>query len=272
MLLLPAYLPPSGVVHSSHHTPPSWSANLHPLQVTIRDQQKALLQLSHTINREQFCFTIDLLEEKMVYRHGINRWLGYSDTDFSIKDFQETIHPHHAAVEGIYCRALLDLLTHHSIPLQFMQSLCATTLALRTKQGHYQYVKRECFPFQLNQQQELTEYICVFTLIKEFNRENYHTRFCHPNNIADSSEKLSLLVKKIFSDLGLFSIQELRILKRYAQKKDITSEQMGTAFRIKKTTVDTFNKRILQKSAAFSGYHFGTAKLAALHFKSMGLI
>ncbi len=272
MLLIPSYLPASGVVHNSQQALPVWSVNLHPLQVTARDQQKALLQLNSTIIREQFYFTIDLIEEKIVHRNGIHRWLGFSDTDFSVKDFLEIIHPHHSAVEGIYSRAILDLLLYQPLPLEFMKSICASTLALRNKQGNYQYVKRECFPFQLNQQGKLTSYLCFFTLIKDFNREHYQTRIYHSTATTGNLDKLSLLVKKIFSDLELFSIQELRILKRYAQKKDLTSEQIGIAFKIKKSTVDTFNKRILKKATTFSGQHFGTAKEAAVYFKTLGLI
>jgi hypothetical protein len=271
MLLLPAYLPPGGVT-SSQPLLPVWPDGLYPLQIAVRDQQKALLQLNSVVNREQFYFAIDLIEEKIVHRNGLSRWLGFSDADFSVKDFLEIIHPHHAAVEEIYCRALVELLLFKPFPLDFMQTICTSTLALRNKKGQYHYVKRECVPFQLNHQGKLTAYICVFTLIKDFNREQYQTRIYHAGNTARSLDELPSLVRKIFNDLSLFSIQELRILKRYAQKTDLTSEQLGAAFKIKKSTVETFNKRILKKAASFSGHPFSTAKEAAIYFKTMGLI
>lgn len=255
--LLAAYL------HENHHT-----------QVVSASEQKTILQrIDEEIHREHFYFSINLAENKIVHCNGIARWLGYADADFSLRNYLEIIHPAHATIQGYYSMALLELLIHNEISLQFMHPVCSTIMALKHKTGKYIYCKRECAPFQLTEENKMTEYLCRFTIIKDFRNENYHTRI-YPGNedSTHADEKLLALARKKFAEHTDFSVQELRILKRYAHPKSNTSEMIGKAFKIKKSTVDTYNKRILKKAETFSQQHFNTAKEAALYFKHAGLI
>ncbi len=237
------------------------------------EQQTTLRHLDEEIHRENIYFSISLVENRIVHCNGVARWLGYADSDFSLRDYLEIIHPAHAAVEGYYSLALLELFMHNEISLRFMQPVCATIIALKHKNGKYICCKRECAPFQLTKENRMTEYLCYFNVIKEFSNEIYHTRL-YPGSEHSiyTAEKLLALVRKKFTDHTDFSMQESRILKRYAQQKNCTSEMIGKAFKIEKTTVNTYNKRILKKAEAFSQQRFGTAKEASLYFKKAGLI
>lgn len=241
--------------------------------VSAWEQETVLQRIDEEIHQESIYFSVDLAQNSIVHCNGVARWLGYRNTGFSLRDYHKIIHPAHASLQCYYSASLLELLTHNEISLQFMQPVCATLIALKHKTGKYIYCKRECWPFQLTAEGKMTAYLCRFTIIKEFSGETYHTRICPANSrSAQLNEKLHALARKKFAAHTDFSTQELRILKRYAQQKDCTSEIIGQAFKIKKSTVSTFNKRILKKTETFSGQSFNTAKDAALYFKNGGLI
>ena len=248
-------------------------ANQHKLSVTAAEQQAILKNLDKEVHRENIYLTINLAENRIMYCNGVARWLGYADADFSLRNYLEIVHPTHAAIQGYYSMALLELLMHNQINLQFMQPVCASIVALKCRAGKYIYCKQECIPFQLTKENKMTEYLCHLNIIKEFNNESYHSRISIENGFnSKADEKLLTIVRKIFAEHTNFSTQELRILKRYAQQKGSTSEKIGEAFKIKKSTVDTFNKRILKKTEIFSRQNFKTAKESALYFKNAGLI
>lgn len=241
--------------------------------VSTLEQLEVLQRMDDKTRREHFYFSINLTENKIVHCNGVARWLGYADADFSLKNYLKIIHPAHVPLQCYYSTSLLELLTNNEITVQFMQPVCATVIALKHKNGKYFYCKMECAPFQLTDENKMTEYLCRFIIMKEFSNENYHARVYPKNgNSLHADEKLSALVRKKFAEHTNFSIQELRILKRYAHQKNSTSEMIGKSFKIKKSTVDTFNKRILKKSETFSQQSFNTAKEAALYFKNVGLI
>lgn len=241
--------------------------------IPASEQQIILQRMDEEIYREQIYFTVNLKENRIVYCNGVSRWLGYADADFSIRNYLAIIHPTHAAVQEYYDMALQELLMYDQINLRFMRTVCTSAIALKCKTGKYIYCIQECIPFQLTKESKMTECLCHFHIIKVFDNENYHTRIPPENGYNfQTDEKLLAIVRKFFAGHTHFSIQELRILKRYARQQNSTSEMIGEAFKIKKSTVDTFNKRILKKAETFSQQSFNTAKEAALYFKNAGLI
>ncbi|MBX3254083.1 MAG: hypothetical protein KF862_08085 [Chitinophagaceae bacterium] len=273
MLQISKYISPDIAIMHEELLAAYLSEDHHKPSVSAFEQQAILQHLDKEIHREHIYFTISLAENRIVHCNGVARWLGYADADFSLRDYLKIIHPTHAAMQGYYSMALLELLMHNELRLQFMQPVCASIIALKHATGKYIYCKRECAPFQLTEGNRMMEYLCYFHVIKEFSNESYHTRI-YPGNGHDmhTGEKLLTLIRKKFSEHTNFSFQELRILQTYARQKESTSETIGEAFNIKKSTVDTFNKRILKKAEAFSRKSFSTAKEAALYFKHAGLI
>lgn len=236
-------------------------------------QQAVLHRIDEEIQREHFYFSISLKENRIIDCKGVTCWLGYRELNFSLQKLDQIIHPAHAAMEPIYGMALLQLIKNQEIKLQFLQPLFSTLLAIKHTSGKYMYCKRECLPFQLSETNKLTAYLFLFTIIKEFNQEPYHTRL-YLNNEANSeiADNLSSLVKKCFLEHTDFSTQELRILKRYAQKKETTTSHISAAFKIKKATVNTYNKRIMRKAEQFSQQKFTSAKEVAKYYRLIGFI
>ncbi len=244
-----------------------------PAAISAADQQAVLQQLDTQIKKEQFYFVTDVRTGAITHCNGINQWLGYTDAHFTQKNYLNYINPAHAIPQGFYAAAFFDALISKQLTTQFLQPTCITTLALKNKAGKYIYCKRQCYPFQVTGCNKMTAYISEFTIIKELTNEEYHTRIYDEPELANHlNEILKKLVQKKFEDARGFSIQELRILKRYATAQNVTSETIAKAFKIEKTTVDTYNKRILKKAENIFGLSFGDAKKAAAYFKRVGFI
>ncbi|GAB3421726.1 hypothetical protein [Niabella aquatica] len=273
MLQFPQYKPAAAGINYADQVAAYLEDHSCTQVVTALEQNAVLKRMDEEILQERIYFSVNLAENRIVHRNGISRWLGYTDTDFSLRDYHQIIHPAHAPLQCYYSASLLELFMHNEIKLQFMQPVCATLIALRHKTGKYIYCKRECSPFQLTGKNKITEYLCQLSMLKQFSCETYHTRIYPVNSYsAHVDDRLHALARKKFAEQTSFSIQELRILKRYVYQKNSTSEIIGQAFKIKKSTVNTFNKRILKKTELFSKQGFNTAKEAALYFKNAGLI
>lgn len=263
---------PSIVGINSASTAAYLSENNLPGTISDMEQQAILQSIDKDIHREYLYFSINLQENRITHCNGVARWLGYPDSDFSIEKYLKIIHPAHAPVQACYGMSFLELLKRNKLNLQFMQTICATTIALKHKNGRYLYFKRECAPFQLTDEKRMTEYLCRFSIVKKYNDENYHTRLYPGSTHNSAEERLLELVRQKFADQIGFSVQESRILNRYAQQKNCTSEMIAKAFKIEKSTVNTHNKRILKKAETFFQQKFDSAKEAAMFFKKMELI
>jgi len=241
--------------------------------ITVAEQDAIWRLIRQEIVQEQFSIAINVLEERVIRCYGLSRWLGHHESAFSNRDYNEIVHPTHAVVQDLHSLALLELLLLNRIRPVFMQPVCISLVALRQQSGRYLYCKRVCFPFQLTTDKKITEYLCHFTIIKEFNQENYHARLLAPFAPADRlHDSYRSLVKKRFLEQVNFSTQEWRILKRYARQQETTRKMIGSSFKIKESTVNTFNKRILKKAEQFSQKKFSTAKAAAGYFSEMGFV
>ena len=242
------------------------------LQIGTQQQKEAIEQLNSRIRNERFYIVSDIKSGAVLQCNGVNQWLGYTDVHFSQKQYHGIISPVHAAVQSLFAIAIFELLMSGQVDVEFLVPLCSATVALRHKDGTYLYCKRESYPFQLTENNRLTAYISEFTFIKEFTNEDFHIRLTGRENADTQNEYLRVLVKKRFEENAGFSIQELRILKRYAQNPKATSNIIAKAFKIEKATVGTYNKRVMKKAALIAGQQFDNARHAAAYFKRMQLI
>lgn len=239
--------------------------------ISIEQQQEIFSQADKEIKNEHFYFSIDIRSGSITRSNGITRWLGYPDTHFSFKNYQESIHEAHTVIQTYYGLALAELLLQDEVTFGFMSPVWVTILALKQKNGKYIYCKQECSPFQLTTTNKITEYFSRFTVIKEFDGEDYHSRI-YDGRDQRLEEKLRTGLQKKFEESSGFSIQELRILKRYIQNENVTSSSIAKAFKIEKATVDTYNKRILKKTEDLFRKKMDNAKKVAAYFKRMELL
>jgi hypothetical protein len=244
-----------------------------PVSVSSAVQLEILKGLDEQVKKEQFYFVTDVRTGVVTHCKGINQWLGYTDAHFTQKNYLQCINPAHAIPQGFYALAFFEALINDQLATKFLQPACIAVIAIKNKSGKYMYCKRRCYPFQLTACKKMTAYVSEFTLIKELTTEEYHSSIYHE---AEQSNQLNQVIKKLvqkkFEEARAFSVQELRILKRYAATEAATSETIARAFKIEKTTVDTYNKRILKKAESIFGQRFGDAKKVAAYFKRLQLV
>ena len=236
--------------------------------------QKAFLkELDSQLHNERFYTITDVLSGEITQCKGVGQWLGYADGDFSQKKFLSIVHPAHAVIQSLYATCFFDFLLNTGFKLQWLTPHFISTIALKISANNYLYCKRECFPSQVTDDNLMLSYVSEFTVIKEFDGENYH---CRLSNIDNKQLKLQqviqTLVKTRFEKAAFFSIQEHRILKKYANTKNITSQAIATAIKVEKISVNTYNKRILKKARELFHYPFTNAMEVGIWLKTMGCL
>lgn len=235
--------------------------------------QQLMEQLNRQLNYEQFYFITDVRTGDIVHCNGVGRWLGYPDEHFTLQKYFSVIYPAHAIAESLYAAAYFEAIVGRQITPSFLHPSFITTLALKNKGGQYLYCKRRCYAIQFADVQQMTFYLNEFTIVKPLANEAFHTRLQQEYPNADT---INALIKKKalqhFEEAGIFSTQELRILKRYSDNSNAGSQAVARAFKIKKATVDTHNKRIMKKAAAAFEQRFENAASAAHYIQLSGLI
>src|SRR5688500_18019484 len=61
--------------------------------VSEEQQQKEIASLKETIGSRRFFFVTNLENYEIEHANGIERWLGYSERDFSMKKYLDILHP-----------------------------------------------------------------------------------------------------------------------------------------------------------------------------------
>jgi hypothetical protein len=241
--------------------------------ISVSRQEMVLQQLNAQIDKEQFYFVTDVKTGTIVKSNGVNKWLGYTDEHFTQKKYLSAITQAHTVPQGLYASVIFEALINKQISCAFLAPAVISTVALKNKVGKYFYCIRRCSPFQLTSDGRITEYISEFTIVKEYSNEIFHTRWMVDGDKQQAQiDLINKAVKKKFDELKCFSVQEMRILKRYAKKENITSEAIAKAFKIEKATVGTYNKRILTKGEILFGERFDNARNVAEYLKELQLL
>jgi hypothetical protein len=241
--------------------------------IALEKQETVLQQLNAQINKEQFYFITDVKTGAILKANGVNKWLDYTDEDFTQKKYLAAITQAHIVPQGLYASVIFEAMINRQINFYFLTPVAISTVALKSKTGKYFYCLRRCSPFQLTSDKRLTEYLSEFIVVKEFGNESFHTRWSLEDERQQAQiDLINKAVKKKFDELKCFSVQELRILKRYAKKENITSEAIAKAFKIEKATVGTYNKRILTKGEILFGERFDNARNVAEYLKELQLL
>ncbi len=242
--------------------------------VTVKDQAKEIELLKDTIHYERFFFTLDLHELKINNVHGVGKWLGYADKDFSLMKFLDIIHPAHVAAHHITATVLIEGLMRGDWNIEFMKHRYITNIALRHNKGHYLLLKRLASIFQYDKNHRLLEYLNEFTIVGEYKEQPYSIR-AGDNTGGTTLQWLEDFLKRIhqaFEQKHLFGFQELRILRKYAYHTDASVDFIANTFKIKDSTVITYNKRILEKAEALFHKKFDNAKQVAFLLREQGLV
>lgn len=223
------------------------------LAIPIKKHLEEVKSLAETIKYERFFFVVDVLTQSIKYPHGLLQWLGYKDEEFTFEKYSSIIHPNHIEAVFLLAKSIFAFSNSNLFYLEFMKEKYVIDVALRHAKGHYVLVKRtlSCWQYSPNQN-IITAYLNEFAVWGEFDEEN--SKGIRPRltdlyggklNIYDMAVRDSSF--KTLESNKRFSVQELRILRKYAYNPAITANDVAVSFKIKISSVETYNRRILTK-------------------------
>jgi hypothetical protein len=243
--------------------------------VTSEEQLQELESLKQTLGGERFFFIINVPDFEILQTVGINKWLGYSDNQFSLYDYWENVvHPQSKNSLLLIAYQLYTSLCSGKYPLQFMVQRYSTKIALRHRDGHYILAKKTSSIFQYDIKNRLLGYLNEFTIIGDYNGEPIEPKMYNSQGYRETEKEKEILEEtmKKFLKMRVFSVKELQTARLLAYQPDITKEIIAKKFAVTKNTVDTFYKRFLAKSREFFGQEFESARDAAVFLKREGLL
>ncbi|MBE7170162.1 MAG: hypothetical protein INR73_06210 [Williamsia sp.] len=241
--------------------------------VSQEEQNREIQLLAETLHYDRFFFVINLHDCKIEHVHGVERWLGYPDKDFTLLKFLQIIHPSHLGAHHLTATQLITGLMRGDWKVEFMKQRYITNIALQHSKGHYILFKRLASVFQYNDKHQLLEYVNEFTWMGEYNEESYKIAATDAQGT-----KLSWLddvlqrTRQAFQDGKFLSFQELRILRKYAYAPDISVADIAQSFKVMESTVVTHKRRILLKAEEIFHIRFENIRQLARFLREQGLV
>lgn len=248
--------------------------------VSQADMAKELKLLKQSCHDERFFFVIDIPSFSIEYMYGVEKWLGYNEKIFSLKQYwDKVVHAGFKKSLLLISYPIYELLCVGNFPLNFLTLRFSGKLALRHYKGHYLLVKKTSTIFQFDTKNRLIKYIDEFTIIGEFNEKNvlensFTSRFYNAANKTEEEMKDELLkgMTAYFNRLKIFSATELQIARKIAYSPGITKTEIAKDFSLSPSTIQTFCNRFLEKARTFFNQDFPTTEIAALYLKQEGLL
>jgi hypothetical protein len=243
--------------------------------VPKEEQLRETTLLKETLGSERFFFVIDIPDFEIKEAHGINRWLGYSDSQFSLQYYWENVvHPECRKPLLMMAQTLFAALCKGVYPLQFMVQRYSGKIALKHRNGHYVYAKKTSSIFQYDDQNRLLGYLNEFTILGDYNGEPIEPRMYNSSGERETEKEQAMLAKNMerFLEMKIFSAQELQIARKLAYEPEITQQEIADQFNLSRHTVDTYYKRFLVKARDFFHKEFRSATETAVYLRREGLL
>jgi hypothetical protein len=244
------------------------------LAITLSQQEKEIDLLKETISNERFFFVVNMLNFEIEQVHGVQRYLGYPEKEFTYKKYwNNVIHPGKQALK-LLARHMYEALCSGKFPLKFMVQRFTSLVPLKHYNGHYLLTKKTSSTFQYDINNRLIAYIDEFTIIGDYNGEALSPRMYNNYGEEESLAKKEILEKMINTFIGMkiFSTSEMQIARKIAYNPHITKSKIAEELNIKTSTVDTFYKRFLSKARHFFCQDFHTLSDAAAFLKREGIL
>ncbi|MBA4848969.1 hypothetical protein [Emticicia sp. BO119] len=253
-----------------------------PEAISIEEQQNELESMKEVIRHEKFFFVVSSIESRIEHAHGVERWLGYGEQEFTLEKYLSIIHPSYLEFLTHLAQITFQIVSSKGFRVGFREQRYVVDVALRHSKGHYVLCKRALSPWQWRYdkiRQELTHYFNEFTVINPYLDDispELLPRIIDANgdkmfNLEDLLHKNASLyfeANKIF-----FSIQEIRIIRKIAYQPDIKSSDLAAIFKNQTGTINTLKKRIIKKGRLlFNDSEIDSAKSIAILMKKNGFV
>ncbi len=244
------------------------------------DQIREIELLKETIGGERFFFIVDMPNFEMNQCYGVSRWLGYSDNQFSLMQYWDKIvHPSFKKSLLLLVMQMYELLSTGTYPLEFMVQRFSSLIPLRHYNGHYLLTKKISSVFQYDNNNRLLAYMDEFTIVGQYNDNvtSIDARMFNSYGQRELEKEQAILKQTMerFLAMRVFAAKELQVARKLAYSDTITRAELAENFKISQGTIDTYFKRILQKTRVFfkkNEKEIPTAFSAAVYLKKEGLI
>jgi DNA-binding CsgD family transcriptional regulator len=242
--------------------------------VSQKYQEKEISSISKTIGSQRFLFVVDMTTFEITYQEGIQRWLGYPENDFTLKQYWKLVHPGMQKMSHTVFLQMADILCRGQFKLEFMVQRYSSLTALKHYNGGYLLLKRTASVFQYDKANRLTEYLNEFTIIGKYNGEPLTPVFFNDNGKAEA-ERGAMVMRQViehFLGMKIFSVNELQVARMLAYNASITQKSIAEVLDRSPNTIDTYCKRFLRKARLFFHHEFISVTAAADYLKENGLL
>jgi hypothetical protein len=238
-------------------------------RVSKINQDREIALLKETINNERFFFVVDLLNFELYEITGVNRYLGYSEKDFTFKRYwNNVIHPGKEALKLI-ARQMYEALCSGQYSLEFMVQRFTSMVPLKQYNGHYILTKKTSSVFQYTNDNRLLSYIDEFTIIGDYNGEPLSPRMWFNYDDKESALKQQMLknIIKDFEGMKIFAAKEFQIARKLAYHPNVTPAELAREFGLRKSSINTYYKRFLEKAREYFQMDFQSMSDAAKYLR-----
>lgn len=247
-----------------------------PIQyaVPLQQQQKEIASLKETIGNRRFFFVTNLENYEIEQAHGVERWLGYSERDFSMKKYLDILHPGRKKAVLMIAMHLYNTLCKGQYSLNFMVQRYSSLIALKHYRGHYLLANKISSIFQYDVNNRLTACLHEYTIINdEYNGEPLGPKFFTATG-EDEERGIEILQKAVdhFLQLKVFSPKEMQVARKIAYQPDIKQKQLAELLEIPIGDLHQYYSRFLKKARDFFHLEFNNTVDAALYLKKEGLL
>jgi DNA-binding CsgD family transcriptional regulator len=232
-------------------------------------QETQLNKLYENIADETFYFVFDLLNCKIEYAKGVEKWLGYPDKEFSVQRYLNCVAPEQTVQFNMIAHNMYRLLCNGIFRLKFYTQQYISFIALKHYNGEYLMFKKTTSVFQFDNKNRLLAQLNVFSKWGEYQGTPLNTRITETDGFQkDNFEKAVFeMTLKNFMKKRIFSPKEFEVLKYYAVNNEINSKQLAGLLNIDLQTLYTHNKKILEKAEDTFTHSFSNAKEVASYLR-----
>lgn len=247
----------------------------HPIAyaITKHQQDKEIASLTETLGNRRFYIVANLETFEIELQGGVEKWLGYSERDFSMKKYLSILQPGNKRILIMIALQLYNSLCKGTMPLNLNKRF-SSLVALKHYNGTYLLALKISSPFQYDNQNCLTAHLDQFSIIGKYNGESLIPDFYNITGTSEEerAEQIIEKTKEFFAKIGVFTNKEMEIIKLIAFQKDITQPEIATLSGISINTAKRHSKHILSKAEFFFDKRFKSVSELVEYLKRERLI
>ena len=223
-----------------------------PINYMVRgeQQQREIESLKQTVGGRRFFFVNNLENFETEHAHGVSKWLGYSEKEFTMKWYLDhVVHPGKRSSVILVAVQLYNALCTGIYPLNFMVQRYSSLVALKHRNGNYLLANKISSVFQYDTDNRLTAYLNEFTIIGDYDGQPLGPDFFLEDGRPDERGK-QILEATInhFIELKMFAPKELQMARLMIYNPTFTKAQVADAMGVMDSTIKELGKRLKEKA------------------------